>query len=164
MTAPAFEWRSRGFAFVPVPFAADAWRYLAAAEGDTTNRAAPALDDSSWSVAAAPFGSGVGSGVSWPAPATVTPTSVSLWLRRTIRTAPSTPLTIGVRYDGNATLYWNGEPLAALGESLGLTPDLTVAVPGELVLATNTLALRVNDDAGDPLIDYTYADLSVDLA
>lgn len=160
-----FEWQTFGTPFEPVPYGS-AWRYLQLAETDATGHADPVEDTSGWAEASAPFGtlpaaSGTGSGaLGWPDPATAVPTSVRLWLRREVAAPSGTPLLVRLRYDGAAAVYWNGVLVTDLAETGSLSQTASVAVTA--AGGVNTLAVRITDDAGDPVAgDFTYADVSV---
>lgn len=142
-----------------IPYGSGGWRYLIAPESDTVDRSAAGFDDSAWLVGAGPFGDTVSAHASmgWITPeGTYAATSSTIWIRRSVVLNPGQTVTLGIRYDGNAAVYWNGI-------LVGSGPDgvASFEVTGSQTEASNILAVRVTDDASDPAGDWTYLDVSV---
>lgn len=174
---PFFQWRSPGIisgapapTFTAVPFGASGWRKLQVTQADAVDRSAVAFDDSAWTLATMPFGPVVGTAyagtlahaTSTPGtPATVWPVNTNLWVRRTIvALAREHDLLVTVRADNGAQVFWNG----TLVDSQYVQDETRVIVPAALVLASNVLAVKAEDDLAVSGGDQTYLDVKVELS
>ena len=153
------EWESTG------------WRYLQITEADATDRSAPTFNDSSWSVARAPFGNVVATDGSpfslapaaWGAPRTIftPPPNIGLWLRRSLpQIQAGATVTVEVRVDGDCTVYWNGN-LVDTRSGDGTADVASMTVPTAYLGGQNVLAVKHIDDAADPASDFIYIDARV---
>lgn len=150
----------RGVSGMSIPFESRGWKHLSVGRTDVTNRSAPGLDDSSWSVAAAPFGASNSPNphpFGWPVAVSDFPLDTAIWLRRTVKCALNRPVTIDVRADNDAYIYWNGTQVGAFG---GPSDIPTIVIPAEDVASSNTFAIHVIDD-GATSPDWSYADAQI---
>lgn len=159
ITFPLAGWETAGLRFwvhyayqrisggVIVPFATSGWRHLQVAKSDSTDRSGTAFDDSTWAVAAAPFGDGAQPPYSWPNYVSPWAAATSLWTRRQVAVDPQAAVVITVRSEC-AVIYWNGTQVGTFGNPNADSPgvEYEVVIPTPDVLATNVLAVRYIDD------------------
>jgi hypothetical protein len=141
----------------------EGWRYLLVSESDAVDRSAVSFDDSSWAYTQVPLGNGLApehSAQGWIAPKTTVAVNTGVWLRRSINVS-SASVSVRVRRDGSAKVYWNGTEVATYGD--GIT-ETTIQIPKALVNnGANTIAVYAKDDAADPGGDYFYIEPVVTL-
>lgn len=142
-------------------FNQDGWKYRVEPPGSTADYSAATYDDTVWDTGKGGFGSGAldtdaAFGVGTYVPAGVA--GRSIWIRRALFARPGVGITIDVYHDDGAWLWWNGAPIsiATLTYYHG-----QAVIPGNLVLASNVVVLKVTDavPAGTPA--QIYAGLSL---
>lgn len=121
----------------------DGWRHFQVAQNDPENYAEVDFDDSSWNTGGSPFGSGPRG--TWPEPQTYWGKGTALWLRRTIKTLPGIGLHLRIWIDNKAEVYFNGNLVGDFGSGLWAGAGW-LGIPGNMVLGSNTLAIRAWDD------------------
>lgn len=148
---------STGTASAVVPFSSTGWRYLQVALADSTDRSAPAFDDTAWAAGTAPFGDVAGGAHLFYGDVPVTDWDVNtgIWARRTVAAGFSS-YEISVRYDNTVSVYWDGV-LVTSGVTVGELLTAWVAGDG----ASSVLAIHAKDDAAVTVGDRTFLDVQV---
>ena len=146
-----------------VPYQAPGWKYLQVPWADpaTATFYSASFDDSGWSEARGAFGEFAE--LSAPGTCSAAYTLHTQWdintdllLRRYVPSSSSSPLTIHLSIDNDATVYFNGvEVLATVHEYCPFPDDFSVVVPTSLLSpsGSNLLAIRAHDRGGFSFID-----------
>jgi hypothetical protein len=136
---------------VAVDFGTQHYKAMQVGWNDLQGFQAPAYDDSGWSDAAAPFGSG---GCGWSSTTWWAP-NTDMLLRHTF-TLPAYATNVRVlgTVDNVATVYVNGQQIGSVrGDSCAANQIHMTADPSLYHEGTNVLAVRAMDDGGSTYID-----------
>jgi uncharacterized repeat protein (TIGR01451 family) len=147
------DWQPISTGATLVPFTADGWRFKQVPNGGEPTFQQPGFDDSSFNTGPAPFGNYSGCTNEFPPPATNWDGNTDMLLRRSVTVpAGATGVTIRVRVDNNATIYWDGVEVGSSAQNCAAQTSHPVPTsPG-----THLLAVR-GHDFGPP----DYLDVSV---
>lgn len=146
-------------------FASDTgWKWLQVPFHDPGDYSDPAFDDSAWADGDAPFGetnppndvAEVFDPYPWPDYSTVWNQNTQMWARRGVDVDPGIPVTVSIRLNRTALLWWNGD---YRGKTTAT--EHTWEIPADLVEATNVAVFKVSDDSFSGHLTGCYFDAQI---